>query len=243
MSTTLQRTLAWSGVAFIVCFFSGMLICGWIPPVAPDHTAAEVARIYASSANRIRLGLVIMLVGGGFAFPFVAIIGVQMKRIEGRFSPLCYTQLVAGAANAVAITLPLLIFMAASYRPERNPTVTQTLNDLGWIPFIINIMPATVQILAIAAATFRDKRADPIFPRWIGYFNVWVAVLLAPGLLIIFFKDGLFAWNGLVGFWVGAGAFGSWFLVMTWALLRAANVPDDVSVEGSAVAPAREYGS
>jgi hypothetical protein len=33
------------------------------------------------------------------------------------------------------------------------------------------------------------------------------------------FKTGVFAWNGLLAFWLVAVFFGAWFLVMTWQLL------------------------
>ena len=35
------------------------------------------------------------------------------------------------------------------------------------------------------------------------------------------FRTGIFAWTGLVGFWIPAAVFGTWYLVMTWVLLRA----------------------
>ncbi len=37
--------------------------------------------------------------------------------------------------------------------------------------------------------------------------------------MVVLFKDGVFAWNGLLAFWLVAVFFGAWFLVMTWQLL------------------------
>ena len=54
-----------------------------------------------------------------------------------------------------------------------------------------------------------------------------MAFLFAPSCLLTFFKTGPFAWNGLLSFWVAAGAFGAWFLVMTPLMVRAAARVED----------------
>lgn len=51
-------------------------------------------------------------------------------------------------------------------------------------------------------------------------YSLWVAVLL-PASMILFFKSGPFAWTGVIGFWIPAVVFGTWYLVMTPLLLRA----------------------
>jgi hypothetical protein len=42
-----------------------------------------------------------------------------------------------------------------------------------------------------------------------------------PATALPFFYDGLFAWNGLLTFWMAAVFFGSFYLVMSYACLRA----------------------
>ena len=51
--------------------------------------------------------------------------------------------------------------------------------------------------------------------------SLWLAFLVLPATLIVFFKHGPFAWTGLIGFWIPAAAFGVWYLVMAWVVLRA----------------------
>lgn len=60
-----------------------------------------------------------------------------------------------------------------------------------------------------------------MFPRWIGYFNAWAAVSFIPAGLIIFFKNGILAWNGLVAWWIGIAMFGAWIVLMIWLMFRA----------------------
>lgn len=59
-----------------------------------------------------------------------------------------------------------------------------------------------------------------VLPRWLGFYNLWTAFLTLPGLLLIFFRTGAFAWNGVLVFWVVATVFGGWYLVM-FTVLRA----------------------
>lgn len=221
MSKGVQKACAWCGPIFAVVFFAGMLIGGFLPPFSPHANAQAVADFYRDDTTLVRLGLFVMMVAAGITAPFVAVISVQLKRIEGAQSPMAYLQLVAGAVGVVAILVPVFVFTAAAFRPERAPVVTQALNDIAWLPFIMNIPPAILQCLAIGFAVLGDRRPTPILPRWVGYYNFWVAFLFIPGGLVTFFKTGPMAWNGVIGFWLAAVVFGSWFIVMSVVLLRA----------------------
>ena len=59
-----------------------------------------------------------------------------------------------------------------------------------------------------------------MLPRWLAYFNLWVAFLFVPGGLILFFKTGPFAWNGVFTFWLPLSIFSLWFIVMFVALRK-----------------------
>jgi hypothetical protein len=87
--------------------------------------------------------------------------------------------------------------------------------------FVGPSLPGTVQMLASAIPVLADRNPDPIFPRWVGYANIWTAILATPGCLITLFKSGPFAWNGAIAFWVAAIAFGIWMMVNFWAMRHA----------------------
>jgi hypothetical protein len=106
--------------------------------------------------------------------------------------------------------------MAASFRyDDRAPDVTRALHDLGWILFVTVIWSLWVQLIAIAAAILIDRRSEPVLPRWLGYLNLWVAMLIIPAGLVLFFKHGPFAWNGVVGLYIPLVAFVIWMMSMT----------------------------
>jgi hypothetical protein len=86
-----------------------------------------------------------------------------------------------------------------------------------------NLGTVTVQAVVIAVAIFSDHSPDPVFPRWVAYLNIWVAVGFLPGALLTYFKTGIVAWDGLLAFWLAAVLFFSWILVLFWATLRAVN--------------------
>ncbi|MFC7501302.1 hypothetical protein ACOACQ_12225 [Nocardioides sp. CPCC 206347] len=237
MSRPVQIACACSGFMLVVLLFGGLIAAGWMPPPSPSDTADEVARQIAEDYNGIRLGAVLMLFGAGFTVPMGALIAAHIKRIEGDFSPLAYIQIIGSAGGLFAISLPVLIFGAAAFRPDRDPDLLRMLIDLAWVPFIMNGPPAILQCVSWGVAILSDKRANPPFPRWFGYFNFWAAFCFLPAFLLLFFKTGPFAWNGLLSFWLAAALFGGWFLVGSVMLLRAVP-PVETPVERGADAMA-----
>lgn len=219
--------MALSGALFVLLFFPAMLMTGLLPPMSPSRTAEQVAQFWSTNTGLKRVGLVLMLLACGLQAPFGALLAMRIHQMEGRrHSALAYVQIIGTTLAVAAIMIPLFAFAAASYRPDRNPEITQALNDLAWLPFIMNWPPATMQCLAIGFAVLGATKT--VFPRWVGYFNLWCAFILAAGGLAVLFKDGVFAWNGLLAFWVAAVFFGGWFLMMTWQLWASVPAGDDV---------------
>jgi hypothetical protein len=217
-----QLICAWSGLLILLGFGVGILLAGFLPPPRADDSLQQVAQLYSDRTNRLRAGLVLMMLGGAFFAPFSAAISRQLKRIEGPAGPLAYTQLAAGAANVVVVTIGVMVMSAASFRPERNPEITQAINDLGFLLFLLYVSPLMVQTLAIGLAIVGGGD-QTVFPRWVGYLNLWAAIASIPAVLLPFFKSGPFAWHGIFEFWLAATIFFTWILTMTIATIRAIN--------------------
>jgi hypothetical protein len=207
---------------FLVLFGIGLVpLAGFLPPPAANDTPQDVVRLYTEHHTRVQAGLTLMFFSTAFIAPWVAVISAQLRRIrvEGIMT-LVYGQLIAGGAFLFVVIAPVMSMIVASFRPERNPEITQALNDLAWIPFIMVFTTLTAQMLIVAAAVFLDPD-EAVFPRWVGYVSAWCGVLLLPAVLLPFFKDGPFAWDGIFQFWLAAAIFFGWFAVMSVALLRA----------------------
>jgi len=221
-SRPVQLVCASCGFLLVILLFGGIIASGWMPPLSPSESAAEIAARYTDHTNGIRVGAVMMLWGAGATVPVGCLIAAHIRRIEGDFSPLAYIQLVGCAGGLIAITLPVLFFGVAAFRPERGADLTLLINDLAWVPFIINGVPAVLQAVSWGVAILSDRSGAPAFPRWLGYFNFWAAFSFLPAFLLLFFKTGPFAWNGLLSFWLAATLFGCWFIVAAVMLIRAA---------------------
>ena len=218
---TAQRLCVWSGPVLMVTFLAGFLIMGFLPPPDPNLTGDQVLELFTAHQGRIRLGGALLIVGVTFIFPWVSVVSVQLKRIEGRFAPLAYTQLTSGALGAVLFLAPIVMLEAIAYQPQRlSPEVAQGMYYFSFLFFVGTPLFAVVQNVAIAGAIFGDRRSHPVFPRWVGYFNVWSAILFVPGILVYFFTSGPFAWRGLFAWWVPLSVFGIWFIVMVVTMLR-----------------------
>jgi MFS family permease len=226
MHVKIEKVAAWSGVgmllAFLVMFW---FIAGVIPPIDPSDTAAEVAARYSEDGLRIRIGLALMIF---FAFawaPFWALLARQVRRIEGYWGVMSLTQILLGVTFPFGFSLCAIFAVTAAYRPERNPDVTQALNDVFWFVFVGLVGPLITQVVIIAfAVLFVDKRAVPSFPRWFGYFNIWYAVLGVPGCAIYLFKTGPLAWNGIFAFWIPLTVFCIWQVVASVMLAKAVDI-------------------
>lgn len=223
MSKKLQVLCASSGFVLVALLSAGIIISGFIPPIPAHWSAEQVAAFYREHDTGIKIGMIFMLFGSAAIAPYAAMISLIIREIDSKLAPLASIQLICSACNIVAIFVPALIFLTAAYRPGRSPEITQTLNDMAWIPFIMNIPPAVLQGVVVGIAILSDKRQLPLMPRWTAYVNFWMAFLLMPAILLIFFKTGAFAWHGLISFYVAGAGYVGWFIVMSIAMLKYVN--------------------
>lgn len=223
MNKRSQIVCALCGPAFAIVFTTGWwFIAGFVPPHAPGLDDAAIAAFYQQNTLSIRFGILIAMISSVLVIPFGAVIAIQMRRIEGNEAPiLSVVALMAATVTSVIFLVTTVVWTAAAFRPERAAEVIVAYNDFAWILLLMTFSPFLVQFTAIGFAFLNDRRDPPLFPRWAGYFNFWLALLAAPGGLITFFKSGPFAWNGLLAFWVPIVAFVAWFFVMAPLLIRA----------------------
>ncbi len=164
-------------------------------------------------------GLLLMLATSIY-MPFFAAVALQMRRMEK--TPFwTYVFLTSSVLAFYSVIVAEMVFSAAAYRPERSDLLIQTLSDLGFILYVGTALPGSVQMVAVGFAVLGDRSAGPVYPRWVGYLDIWAGILASPGTLIALFKVGPFAWNGVLAFWVAAVAFGIWLNVNFWATRRA----------------------
>jgi hypothetical protein len=205
-------------VLFVVGF---MAIARFVPPPDPADSPQAVAQRFTDDQLSIRIGLVISLFAAALLLPWYATLTVQVKRIEGRFAPMSYVQLAAGACLIVEFLFPLMFWAADAYRPDLAPETIQRFNDLAWFCMLGLVTCNVIQCFSLGWVVISDNRATPVFPRWFAYLNFWAGLLYTPAIMIIFFKHGPFAWNGIIAFWTVITAFFVWLATTTVLLGRA----------------------
>jgi hypothetical protein len=223
MSIFSQRLCVWCGPVLLLVYFIGFWpIAHFIPPPSPLLSAESIAQMYVEHANQIRVGLVVGLFAVCFIIPWVSALTVQLRRIEGRHSPGAYSLLALMVLVPVVFIIPMMIFLIATYRPEtRSAEITSTLNDAGWLFFVMTVFPGPPMMLSFAIPVLRDRRANPVFPRWAGYLSIWAEFMFIPGALAVFVKSGPLAWNGVLAFYVPLFTFAIWMLVLSKLMLDA----------------------
>jgi len=240
MDTTAQRLCAWSGIACVAVFLVGFgLIAGFISPPAPTLTGAQLARLFTDDAVRIRLGMIVSLFAAALLASWSAVITVQMKRMQRRVAALAYTNLAVGALFVLEFIISLIIWESMTFR-ARDPQVLLAMNDTAWLLFVAITSTPVLQTLAIGTAIFldtADNRSTPVFPRWAGYLNFWVAMLFLPGTVTVFFHTGPFAWNGVLTWYLPLSVFATWMVIMSILLLRAIAAEDAQRTTTAAVDP------
>jgi len=214
-----ELACAWAGVAFLAAYLIVFLaVAQWIPPQAPSWTADRVAELYQDHATRIRIGQIGAMFASFLLFPLWALITTHIARIEmarGRMPLLALIQFGCAVVLQVFFVLCSMLWLVAAFRPELSPETVRVLHDAGWLMFVMVAPGYLVQMICIGLAAFIDRDPDPVIPRWAGYFHLWVGLSGLGGSLAVFFKDGPFAWNGAVGFYLPVAVFGAWLIVIT----------------------------
>lgn len=216
----LLRAGVWSGLAYLLVFGTGWLILAhFFPPIAPSLDPAAVAERYREHHRTLMLAGVCIMVSTVVVLPVSALIVRIIVLIERGVGMLT---LMTGLTLATFLVLNFYAgfsFASAAFRSDRSPDLVQYANDGGFLQFVGGIpMFLMIWVLIAYAVLVTDSREDPVLPRWVGYANLWIAVLYLPELLVFFFKTGPFAWDGLIGFWIPAVLFIAFFLATPFVL-------------------------
>jgi len=208
------------GALFLIGF---TIFPGFFPPLSPTMTAEQVAAFYRDHVGQIRASLILLnLIGIGF-IPFFMVIVVQMMRMRNPSRAFAYSYLSAAASGGTLFALADLAWLNAAARPDRDPQLTMLLNDLAWFSFTTPVGFIIAQNLCLALAIYMDRLREPVFPRWVGHFNVASAVLMVPGAFALLYKTGPFAWDGVLSFWLRIATYTLYVTVMFFVVRRAIN--------------------
>lgn len=216
------RFCAWGGPLFLVTYIFFWGILGFnIPPLSPALTSAELAAHFIEHANRLRVAYVVALLVASFYLLWTVSIFKIMERMEGDNKVLSYIGLLGGGATVVWVTLPNALWLTAAFRPETDPAILQMLYDLGWLILDCTYAVSVMQMVSLAVLFLNDRREVTIFPKWLGWYNIWTCFIFLTLIIMPYFRVGLWAWDGWMNFWVAFFAWFIWIVAQSYFVFRA----------------------
>lgn len=179
-----------------------------MPPPRPDVTAAQMGHFLHQHAVTIQIGFALLMVIIGFAGVTNGIVAFEIKRMS--VSPVfAYAYLGTLAVGALPGCLMAAIsFLAAVFRPDRDPQIVALLYDLTFLSFVGSLGCFSAAYLVFAIAILLDTNG--VFPKWLGYISIWQIVTELLAAPVFIFRSGPLAWNGSISFWMGTAIFGFW---------------------------------
>ncbi len=222
MSERAQTIMIWWGL--ITMFIYGFALWGlmWmVPPPAATLSVSDVAAFYQAHGTQIRLGAAITSWTSAFMVPFSVAVSIQMIRLEQGVPVWSMLQFAGGILMSIFLVLPPIFWGVAAFSPERAAEATTLMHELALLTLTTTDQFYIFQMVAITYLSLTQK-VDPRspFPRWLGYFTAWAALMFEVGALAFLFKKGPFSWNGLFVFWFPFVIFGSWVSVTSISMLR-----------------------
>ena len=219
-----EMILVWTLPAVVLVWASAfVLFPGFGPPMSPTMSAEEVASFYRDPGNlsRIRFRMILFNWFCVGLIPILALIVQQMGRMAHRTPIFSYGIIACAAGGPTIFLLANLFWLLAAFRPERSPELTLLFNDLAWVTFSSQTGFLIGQSVILAVAILLDRQPEPVFGRWVAYFNFAVAMALMPASFVGLAVDGgPLAWDGFLTFWLKNVAIGLWIGVMGVVLGR-----------------------
>ncbi len=238
---TVLKVCAWTGPTMTALFLAGAVPLAkfFVPPYSAEHSPAEVAHMYVDNLTGIRVGCVVMCFSAALFLPFGLSLAAVVRQTDPAGVLLSWIQVASVAVATIVILFIPIFWGIGTYRAGSvSPEITQTWNDAGWFGVLFAVPPFSLWCVAIAVAIMRR---GGLLPRWVGYLNLWMAILFMPAMMMIFFKHGPFAQNGVLTFWMPVGVFFGWIITMSWAAAHQASRPSGPHSE--TLNPGREVAS
>jgi len=219
---------------FLFAFLGGFLLAGFVPPPHASWDAGQTAQFYIEHRSRIQAGGLIMLIFGVASVPWICVVTLQIRRLEGQLGIITLSQFVTGILIPIAMTWPVIVLLATVFRDpaHRDIQVTQALSDVWWMMFVGQTNGVILQCCLIAFAILCDRRERPLFPRWVAYVNILFAFCSIPESACLLFNSGPVSWYGAWAFWLALFSTAGWMVTMTTTLPRAIMAPDEAPPDG-----------
>jgi len=215
------RIAAWCGPMFMGCYMLFWGTCHNYPPMSPALTAEQVQAIFMQDHLWFKFGMVICM---SFTICY-AVWSIAMSKVMGKVvgkdSILCDMQVWGGGLTAVPLLVTSAFWLSAGFRPEMPATQVQLLLDTAWMLLDLAYSTTTVQMFAMGVAWLSDKREKPLVPAWVAWYAIWVGFAFVAEIFMPFFREGFFARQGVLNFWIEFGIWFAWAWIVSYYVIKA----------------------
>jgi hypothetical protein len=222
MNYKAQITCVWIGLLGGIIIGIGQYgLMHYMPPISASLSAAEISDFLRIHHTQFLAGCILLQLGYAGVIFMCAPLAVLIMKMESPSRLWTYLFLMSTAIAYMASFLAYALYAAAAFRPDRPAEITLALNDLANLAYVGVVAPALPQFGSLGLAILGDRSPTRIFPRWVGYLNIWTALGSMPSAFICFFYHKPFSWDGFVGFWIPVGIFFIWVPVMIIYTIKA----------------------
>jgi hypothetical protein len=176
----LERLAPLSAFVAVILVFIGAVLTGETP--SGDDSAQEVVDFYADKETEVWVGSILVTLAALALVWFAASLRAHIREREGGSGRVSTLPFAGGILIAVGITIFAGIEVsAAEVVDDVPPASMQALNALDNGMFFTLALGFMVMYLSLAVAILRFG----VFPRWLGWVSVVLAVLSLTPLFFI----------------------------------------------------------
>lgn len=171
-----------------------------MPPPKPWWGQARIVQWFSDNHDGLLWGFGICFLISGLVASCNALIGYSMRRMSvSRAFPYAYIAIYS-LSTLPGMLLAAILLTAGAMRPDRDPAILSWIYDAAFMTFVgtMGVFLVGTAIWMLAILLDRNR----VFPLWFGYLNICnllTEVVVAP---VWIFREGPFAWNGVITFWV-----------------------------------------
>src|SRR5258706_1006802 len=174
------RFCAAMGPVFLAVFIVCWGVLGYnIPPLSAELTGEQMATHFRTHANEVRAGM-----AGSMTFAVLYMVwglsitkGMETLETNGN-KILSQLQLWGAGLTVVPILVSSSFWLARAYRPQAlDPSILPMADDIAWLLIDLAYAVTSVQMFALGVLFLSDKRANPLIPKWVSWYSIWVGLM------------------------------------------------------------------
>ena len=216
MSDRYARYGAATGILFVLLVIIGFLVTP--KPPAADASAAEVFEYVGDKQNALHAVQLIFAAAGFFFIWFIGTLRHSSPRPRAATARLANTAFGGGLIAVATLMVGFALAATAALHParERPRADPRALVDASLIVPAVGAPAAAVFFAANGLSILRSG----FLPAWLGWLGLVTALFNLLGISAVYTDNGVFAADGVLGFFIGFLLFLIWILAASIVLYR-----------------------